>query len=740
MPLVSYALAVYIAGLLAGFADSLFFVGVVIGTATAIGWPRGRAVVIAFAALATTGVVAARLSRQDETRCARDGLQRVPLLVVVEDSVFPGAFLRGRLAGCSASVAVAVETGDAEAGSVVAVRGEIGRSQRGLLVQRAVVAGVQRPSALRRMRSASSRAIDRTFRGDAPLVRALLIADRHDLSRELQDRFASAGLAHILSISGMHIAIIAVALRLCLELVGVARQRADVASVVVVVFYVALIGAPTPAVRSAAMLAALFVSRATQRPTSGWSILTLGASQPVFDPRVALDLGYQLTVIGVAAIIAAGQFIKRIGVLRMTPPTGAVLASIIGATVATIASAPLVAWVFGRVSVAAPVTNLAAGPLIALAQPMLFCGMVLAPIPAVATLFADAAHPLLVGLDRVAAMGAAIPHGSVQVAPTLFAAIVSGLMSASVIVLCASRDWLPPAVVAASSALVLVWLPLAPQRSDMTELHMIDVGQGDAVALRTPHGHWILFDAGGAWRGGDAGKSTVIPYIGRRGGTVDMFVLSHPHTDHVGGAANVLRAFRPRTYVDAGFPGAASSYRESLAAARVLRVRWARAHPGDHHEIDGVSITFLAPDSAWTASLTDPNLASVVTLVQVGDVRMLIMGDAEEPEERWLLEHSGAMLRADILKVAHHGSKTSSSAAFLDAVQPRLALVSVGAGNSYHLPTPSVMRALSARGAHVVRTDLVGTIVARTDGHRVFVDAAGDSWELPLPFASLHPR
>jgi len=590
------------------------------------------------------------------------------------------------------------------------------------------------------MRSASSRAIDRTFRGDAPLVRALLIADRHDLSRDLQDRFAAAGLAHILSISGMHIAIIAVALRLCLELVGVARQRADIASVIVVVFYVALIGAPTPAVRSAAMLAALFVSRATQRPTSGWSILTLGAAQPVFDPRVALDLGYQLTVIGVAAIIAAGQFIKRLGVDRLPPPSGTVLASIIGATVATIASAPLVAWVFGRVSVAAPLTNLAAGPLITLAQPMLFCGMVLAPIPAIATLFADAAHPLLIGLDRVAAIGAAIPHGSVQVAPTLFAAIVSGVMSGAVIVLCASRDWVRPAIVAASSASILVWLPIAPAYQDTTELHMIDVGQGDAVALRTPHGRWILFDAGGAWRGGDAGKSTVIPYIGRRGGVLDMFVLSHPHTDHVGGATNVLRALRPRTYVDAGFPGAASSYRESLAAARDLRVRWVRAHPSDHVEIDGVSITFLAPDSAWTASLNDPNLASVVTLVRVGDVRMLIMGDAEEPEERWLLEHEAELLHADILKVGHHGSKTSSSEAFLDAVGPRLALVSVGAGNTYHLPTPSVMHALAAHGAQVLRTDLLGSIVARTDGHRVIVDAAGDSWELPPPSVSLRPR
>src|SRR4029079_9492537 len=135
---------------------------------------------------------------------------------------------------------------------------------------------------------------------------------------------------------------------------------------------------------------------------------------------------------------------------------------------------------------------------------------------------------------------------------------------------------------------------------------------------------------------------------------------SHPHTDHVGGAANVLRALKPRTYVDAGFPGGASSYRESLCTAGDSRVRWVRAHPVDSVNIDGVMLTFLAPDSVWTSSLTDPNLASVVTLVRVGDVRMLIMGDAEAPEERWLLEHERELLHADILKVGHHGSKTSS--------------------------------------------------------------------------------
>jgi competence protein ComEC len=110
---------------------------------------------------------------------------------------------------------------------------------------------------------------------------------------------------------------------------------------------------------------------------------------------------------------------------------------------------------------------------------------------------------------------------------------------------------------------------------------------------------------------------------------------------------------------------------------------------------------------------------------------MLLMGDAEQPEEEWLLANERDELHADLLKVGHHGSKTSSSERFLNAVAPRLALVSVGAGNSYHLPTPAIMERLASHGAQVLRTDRLGTIVARTDGHRLTIDAAGDTWELP---------
>jgi len=259
---------------------------------------------------------------------------------------------------------------------------------------------------------------------------------------------------------------------------------------------------------------------------------------------------------------------------------------------------------------------------------------------------------------------------------------------------------------------------------------VLDVGQGDAILLRTNGGHWILFDAGPAWRGGDAGRTTVLPYILRRGGSLDAFVLSHPHTDHVGGAASVFAAMRPHAYWDAAFAGGSESYIASLDAARRLGMEWHRVHPGDSFRIDGVSVSFLAPDSAWTVGLKDPNLASTIAVVRYGVVRFLLVGDAERAEEDWLLAQHRDELRAQVLKVGHHGSSTSSSDAFLDAVHPDVAVISVGAGNMYGHPSNDVLHALSRVGAEVLRTDEAGTVIVRTDGVHIEIEAKGDKWEL----------
>jgi competence protein ComEC len=171
-------------------------------------------------------------------------------------------------------------------------------------------------------------------------------------------------------------------------------------------------------------------------------------------------------------------------------------------------------------------------------------------------------------------------------------------------------------------------------------------------------------------------------------------------------------------------------YDKSLRTARNAGVEWRRVHPGNEITLDGVSIDFLAPDSAWTSTLDDPNLASTIALVQFGSVRFLLVGDAEEPEERWLLDHARSDLHADVLKVAHHGSSTSSSDAFLEAVHPTLGIISVGADNSYGHPSADVLAALNRVGAHVVRTDKVGTIVVHTDGRRITLEAEGMRWDI----------
>jgi len=243
------------------------------------------------------------------------------------------------------------------------------------------------------------------------------------------------------------------------------------------------------------------------------------------------------------------------------------------------------------------------------------------------------------------------------VTTTLTTALLAALAAVALVVACASRYPARPAIIGLAALATMVVLPaVSLSRSDDVEVHFLDVGQGDAILIRTNGGHWVLLDAGPAWRGGDAGRTTVLPYILRRGGSLEAFVLSHPHTDHVGGAASVLTAMRPRAYWDAAFAGGSDAYIASLAAAKKEGIAWHRVHPGDSILIDGVSVSFLAPDSVWTVGLKDPNLASTIALVRYGMVRFLLVGDAERAEEDWLLARHRTELGADVLKVGHHGS------------------------------------------------------------------------------------
>ena len=584
---------------------------------------------------------------------------------------------------------------------------------------------------LERIRARAARSIDVTFGDDAPLARALLIADQRQIPAEMRDRYAAAGLVHMLSISGLHVAVIAAAMELLFQVARMPRRAALLGAFVATGLYVIVIGAPPPALRSAAMLGVAMISRLAQRPTSPWAAWAIGAFVPLLIPRTALDVGYQLSVLGMCALVAAGLLWRRHLDKRLDGWKGKVSRELLTSLVACAVTAPLVAWVFGRLSIIAPVSNLIAAPIVTLAQPILFLALLLAPMKPLAGFFAQAVHPLLFAFDWIAWSAASVPGAAVTVATTIPVVLLGALAASALVVACVSRFPSRPTVVGiASLGLMAVFPAISPSPTGDVELHVLDVGQGDAILLRTDAGRWVLFDAGPAWRGGDAGRSTVLPYILRRGGSLEAFVLSHPHTDHVGGAASVLAAMRPRIYWDAAVAGGSDAYSLSLTAARKQGIEWHRVHPGDSVAIDGVILTFLAPDSAWTVGLKDPNLASTVAIARFGLVRFLLVGDAERAEEDWLLDQHRGELHADVLKVGHHGSSTSTSDAFLAAVHPDVAIISVGAGNKYGHPSVDVMRALSQFGAQVLRTDEAGTVIVRTDGAHIEIETGGDRWQV----------
>lgn len=754
MPLILAAALAWIAGLIGGLSGVPSApVGIIAGGLMLVAIGRARALTTlaerALPAAALTLVFASALelgalTARDDAACLARARRGGPWEAELMAHAAPGAFVRAELRAlpasgpCHASLALAVSRGEAPAGALVRIdRAEPSDGERGLLLREAHLRVLAPPNALERWRAHVAATLDRRFGPDAPMVRALLIADTRGLDPDLRDRYADAGLVHLLSISGLHVAIVGGALLLLMSAMRLPGHVAAGSAVAITALYVLAIGAPPPAVRSVTLFAATQLARAIQRPVSPWGSFALGALLPLTDVRTVLDLGWQLSVAGYAAIIAAGRLGRRLP--EEWQGWRATLAKeLMAGTLSTLATAPLVAWHFGRLSLIAPLSNIAAGPIISLLQPTLFVVMLL-PDALGAGFVVDAARPLLRAMDGVASVAASVPMATITVAPTATAAVLAGAGAVALLVAAWSRSWARPLTVALVAVALLAWLPDGPlalsARDGMVELHMIDVGQGDALALRSPRGRWVLVDAGRSWRGGDAGRATVIPYLRRRGGALAVLVLTHPHADHIGGAASVVRALRPAELRDAAFVAASEDYRGLLQTADAQGTRWQRVRPGEVIDIDGLLVEFLAPDSAWTASLRDPNEASTVVRARYGAVRFLLTGDAEAGEESWLLQHAGDGLAADVLKTGHHGSSTSSTPAFLDAVAPRVALVSVGTANTYGHPSPDVMQRLVDRGVTVLRSDQLGSVIIRTDGASLEVEAAGTRWKVarPLP-------
>lgn len=247
--------------------------------------------------------------------------------------------------------------------------------------------------------------------------------------------------------------------------------------------------------------------------------------------------------------------------------------------------------------------------------------------------------------------------------------------------------------------------------SGQLTVEVLDVGQGDAILITSPKGKRALIDGST----GNSGESP-IPHLQARGVTsLDLVIATHPHADHIGGLDEVVKTLTVKLFTDSGLPHTTKSYETLMSLVESRGVTYRAAKRGQSFSFDGGKIEVLHPAATpLTGTRSDLNSNSVVTRVTWGGACMLFTGDAEEPTEEALV--AGGVGACDALKVAHHGSAHSSTPAFLAAVRPQLAMVSVGEGNDYGHPDADTLSRLQKAGAKVMRTDTQGTLTLTTDG------------------------
>jgi competence protein ComEC len=581
---------------------------------------------------------------------------------------------------------------------------------------------------------------------EAGLAAGILVGLRDRVDRDLAAAFTTAGVSHVVAISGWNIAIVAAAIA---AMAGrVRRRRRSILTMVAIVAYVAFAGASASVVRAGAMAGVVLLARESGRAGRAAAALAWAAVLLLIaDPSLIRDAGFQLSALATAGLIAWATpltaWIDRVGRGHLPGWLAESLGVSLAAQAATL---PVVLASFGRLAILSPVVNLAVVPLVAPAMAsglvaMLGGFLVLAGAPALvgSILAAPGWVSLRIMVAIVDAM-ASLPFASVTLPGPLAAATSMATLAGIAVVhlrwrrrhsrpTLVSEPRVPErprtpergrdkasrlprlATIALAIVVVIAGAVVVSRPAGVARVSVLDVGQGDAILVEGSRGGRLLIDGGP-----DPGRLLVvldgrIPPWDRR---IDAVILTHPHEDHVAGLARLLDRYQVRRVFEPGMRGPGPGYAAWLSrlATPGAPMRLGLA-AGDRLAVDEIDLRVLWPIRG-RVPVTPPdggtgiNNVSVVLLGAMGDYRFLLAGDVEEAIDPSLL--ADRLPRLDLLKVAHHGSRTATTQAFVDAVRPRIAIASAGTGNPYGHPARATLERLSAAGARVFRTDRDGTV------------------------------
>jgi len=562
----------------------------------------------------------------------------------------------------------------------------------------------------------------------AAFLAALLLGERQSLPQEIEEALQRSGVYHIIALSGFNVGLVVqlCSTVLCSLPIGGRRRRLLLLLAILLYWGTARHGG---SMARASLMVVIHLAGAWlgRRIAPLGALSVSGLLLMAWRPAWIADAGFQLSYAATLGLMSVIRW-PASGIAPTSTLAGGarrLLADSIRASgAALLATAPLTARHFHSLAPAALLGNLIAVPLSALSLVLAFVIEATSSwAGVVASMAAAAASGLLRILEGSARACAAIPGGFLFVLPPPMP-LLAALASAVSLLALARNTWTRRLAAAATAGLTLLLVlagrtPSAPGRLEVIAL---DVGQGDAILSRFPNGLTLLCDAGGVLPGDfDLGARVVAPALRGLGLLrIDILAITHAHRDHLGGALSVLGQLRPRALWLGRMPRGDPRVEQLMAAAEKAGVPIVRPARGVHLDLGGGSLDVLHPTSRDNPSNAARNDDSLVLRIAVGTHAVLLTGDAEAGVEAQLA--TGPYdLAADLLKVAHHGSASSTSPGFLARVAPRLALISVGPANPFRHPAPEVIDRLLGRGVCVLRTDRDGAIAATTDGHHPWV-------------------
>ena len=643
---------------------------------------------------------------------------------------------------------------------------------------------------LERLRRTAGAALEAAIpEPQAGLAAGIVIGLRDRVDRDLAADFTTVGASHVVAISGWNIAIVAASVA---ALGGsLARRRRALLTAVAIGVYVLFAGASPSVVRAAAMAGVVLVARESGRAgraaaALGWAAVLLLLA----DPRLVGDAGFQLSTLATAGILVwATPLTARLGSATRGRLPGWLIECLAVSLAAQATTLPVVLLSFGRLAIVSPAVNLVIVPLVAPAMAAAAIALVgglatVAGAPgAVATLLGLPAWFLLSLVVGAVQAFARLPFASATLEPplNLLAAALSVLVPAAVVwthrhrrrrvarreraratvrvttpdpvhapasarparaVTTARRRPVRAVALGLAASVVATGLAVAHRPDGTTRITVLDVGQGDAILVEGSRGGRLLVDGGP-----DPDRLLIeldrrLPPWDRR---IDVVVLTHPHEDHVAGLALLLSRYRVGRVFEPGMRGPGPGYAKwTSVLARPEAPARGRLFTGDRLAVDDLALRVLWPDAGRVPAQPGDsgrsiNDVSIVLLGKVDGRRILLTGDVEDDVDPVLAGRG--LPEIDFLKVAHHGSGTASTVAFLDVVRPSVAVISAGADNPYGHPARTTLEHLQARGADVFRTDTDGFVEVRIGGGRMTVRADEPrAAVVPPPAVSPLPR